>query len=576
VKRIASFLTRERHVGPLRLASLATKRFSRSERILFWVVSAILIATVGWALHRVQSYFVTEVPAYGGSLRESSMGVPRFVNPLLAASDADRDMTALVYSGLMRYDESGELVPDLAESYAVSEDGMEYRFTMREGLTFHDGTPVTAYDVEYTIKKAKDPAIKSSRRANWEGVSVEVPSAREIVFRLGQPYPRFLGNTTMGILPQHLWEDVSDDEFPHTLLNTEPIGTGPYVVREIVRSDSGIPTSYELRSFRDFSQGRPYIDAITVSFFANEDEMVAAFEEGEVDSIHGVSAKKAASIAREDATEYASILPRVFGVFFNQAKSVGLSDKSARLALSLATDRDAIIRDVFDGYAQSESLPIMRSEVNRPQAPSSKETALGVFEDFGWTLNADGVRQKKIDGADVLLSFTLTTADVPELVDTAYALKEQWEAVGARVEVKVIDPNDLASQVIRPREFQALLFGQALGHTPDLYAFWHSSQRNDPGLNIVNYANINADKALTGARTAIDKEEQMGYHESFLKEIEADVPAVFLYSPAFAYRVSNAVSGVSLGRLSVPSERFSTIHTWYVETDSVWNVFTNN
>ena len=124
-----------------------------------------------------------EIPADGGSLTEGVIGIPRFINPLLAVSEADRDMTLLLYAGLMRATKSG-LVPDLAESYEISDDGLVYTFTLREGLEFHDGSPITADDVEFTILKAQEPALKSPKRANWEGVTIEKIDERHVRFTL--------------------------------------------------------------------------------------------------------------------------------------------------------------------------------------------------------------------------------------------------------------------------------------------------------------------------------------------------------------------------------------------------------
>ena len=97
---------------------------------------------------------MVEVPAYGGSFTEGIIGIPRFINPLIAVSDADRDLTLLAYSGLMRATASGTLIPDLALNYEISDDGLVYTFTIKDTAVFHDGTPVTADDVIFTITKA--------------------------------------------------------------------------------------------------------------------------------------------------------------------------------------------------------------------------------------------------------------------------------------------------------------------------------------------------------------------------------------------------------------------------------------
>ena len=144
----------------------ARERFVLSIFVLAFVTSGIVL------IWNIQQEFLIEVPTEGGSLTEGVIGSPRFISPLLATSDTDRDLTTLVYSGLLRASTSG-LIPDLAESFSVSEDGLEYTFTLRENIKWHDGEPVTADDVVFTIEKAQDPTLRSPKRAVWEGVVVE-------------------------------------------------------------------------------------------------------------------------------------------------------------------------------------------------------------------------------------------------------------------------------------------------------------------------------------------------------------------------------------------------------------------
>ncbi|KKW34489.1 MAG: Extracellular solute-binding protein family 5 [Candidatus Giovannonibacteria bacterium GW2011_GWA2_53_7] len=178
--------------------------------------------------------------------KKGIVGTPRFINPLLATSDADRDLTTLVYSGLTRISEDGRSIPDLAAEYQMSDNRLTYTFTLRDDLTWQDGEPVTAADVEFTIKKAQDPAVKSPRRAGWEGVKTRVIDARTIAFDLQQPYPAFLENAAMGILPKHLWEKFDGETFALNQFNSESVGSGPYKIKTIKKDNLGIPEYYIL------------------------------------------------------------------------------------------------------------------------------------------------------------------------------------------------------------------------------------------------------------------------------------------------------------------------------------------
>ena len=176
---------------------------NRREWLLVSVSGVVLIGTVLAMLALINVRLSIEVPEEGGSITEGIVGTPRFINPVLSISDADNDLTALVYSGLMRKSSEG-LVPDLGESYTVSEDGKVYTFTLKDNAVFHDGKKVTANDIAYTISLVKDPVVKSTKRAAWEGVDVNVIDDKTVEFILAEPFSLLLNNTTLGILPKHI------------------------------------------------------------------------------------------------------------------------------------------------------------------------------------------------------------------------------------------------------------------------------------------------------------------------------------------------------------------------------------
>src|SRR5258706_524677 len=185
---------------------LALKSFSKKERLIFIVISALFVVSSLFFLNTINSFVSVEVPSYGGELSEGIVGTPRFVNPLLAISDADRDLTSLVYSGLMKKMPDGSIVPDLAKSYDISPDGLSYVFVLKDKIYFQDGTPITSSDVEFTVNRAKDPVLKSPKRVSWEGVSVQKINDSTIKFTLKQKNFPFLENTTLGIIPKRLWQ----------------------------------------------------------------------------------------------------------------------------------------------------------------------------------------------------------------------------------------------------------------------------------------------------------------------------------------------------------------------------------
>ena len=529
---------------------------------------------------------MVEVPAHGGSITEGVIGTPRFINPLLALSDTDRDLTQLIYSGLMRATPGGDLILDLAKSYEISADGLTYTFVLKDDLTFHDGESISSDDVVFTVNRVTDTSLRSVRRASWEGVSVTKLDEKTVQFTLLQPYAPFMENATLGILPKHLWEDLSSEQFGFSHLNTEPVGSGPYKIRDIKKSSSGIPEYYDLVPFSKFALGKPYVSDIRILFYANSEETLSAFENNEVEAISTVSPSRVREFEDEGGRVMTYILPRVFGVFFNQSQSPIFTEAAVREALYHAIDREKIVEAVLSGFGTPlygplppgslgftdnlENKMILRDS----EATSSQERAGEILEKAKWKKNEKtGVREKTVNKKTQELVFSISTSEAEELKQAANILKDTWENIGAKVEVKIFKAGDLNQNVIRPRKYDALFFGEIIGRESDPFAFWHSSQRNDPGLNIALYANISVDKLLEQGRVLSLTEDREKVYAQFEKEIKKDTPFVPIYSPDFIYLVPSNLYGVTAGTITTPSERFLDVYLWHTEVGKVWRVF---
>ncbi len=564
------------------------RAFSPSERLVLYGLTILLGLSALALLAGLNSSVSVTVPAAGGELIEGQVGSARFINPILTISQPDEDLSKLVYSGLTRTLPSG-VVPDLAESYSISEDGTTYTFTMRPDATFHDGTPVTPDDVLFTVAAAQNPDIKSPRRADWEGVQVSSPDSRTIVFKLAHAYAPFIENTALGILPKHIWQNVSTEEFPFSPANTHPIGSGPFEIENVLTDTTGSATRYELVPFQNFALGKPHLERITFIFYPNQEAMLKALDAKKIDAVAGVTPADLASLKRADFDFVHVALPRVFGVFFNQSHAPVLADSSVRAALEVAVDKQYIVDSILGGYAATLDGPIPPGVIGTslPATPTSYRTraqdaeraeastttvsaAKAILTRGGWTFDeANGVWSKK----KVELSFTIATADEPELVATVNALRDAWRAAGIKVAVQVYSLSELNTSVIRPRQYDAILFGEVVGRTADLFAFWHSSQRNDPGLNLALYTNLRVDSLLTQARTTNDPQKRENLYSQFATAIAKDDPALFLYAPEFVYIVPHAMHGIALGALTTPSERFLNVYQWYTDTEEVWSIF---
>ncbi len=511
-------------------------------------------------------YTVAE-PAYGGSFSEGIVGEPRYINPLLAqANDADRDLAALIFGSLLTYSADGKLVPELAKSYEVSSDGLTYTVYLRDDVTWHDGAPFTASDVVFTVQTAQNPDYASAQRITWEGVRVSAVNDTTVLFRLPYPYAQFLNTLTLGILPEHLWRDVKPSNFALSELNVKPVGTGPFVFSKFRKDKLGHIASYDLIANEHYALGRPYLDGITLKFYASEDEMINAYNSNDVEGLSFVSAQNLDKLKFKSRLNIQRIkLPRYYALFFNQTQSKPLADKNVRLALNYGTDRQAILDSVLGGNGLPVNSPLIPGILDINTAittyPFDQAHAAEILDAAGWTAGDDGIRTKN----GQRLALKITTSTWPELASVASVLTEEYKQIGVEVTTEVLPVVQL-QQAIKDRTYQALLFGEILSIDPDPFILWHSSQKRDPGLNLSLYDSSAADKLLEEARQTLNPLERAQLYDDFQKVVIEDMPALFLYSPYYLYGLPDDVHGSDTQIIATPSDRFTGIEQWYLKT----------
>ncbi len=593
VSPVRKALVRRRSMWSISHLEQLLTQFSPSERLTLYVCTIILGLSTVYFLAALNDAISVVIPTRGGTFTEGETGPARFINPLLALSQADQDLTALVYSGLTRAEPDGSYAPDLADHFSVSNDGTVYAFSLRKNATFHDGTPVSSEDVLFTVAAAQNQEIKSTRRADWEGVTVSSPDPYTIIFTLPHAYAPFIENTTLGILPKARWQKITPEEFPFSPLNTRPIGSGPYKIDNVTTDSTGSATRYDLRPFDQFVLKGPYLSRMSFVFFPNEGALVKAFNGGQIDSVAGLTPLDVKAIKRTNVSIIRAPLPRVFGVFFNENHNPALVDDSVRAALTAAIDREQIVNSVLNGFGTVSTTPLPAGTLGTvspampspfshtfPLVPTSTSTpesrisdATQILKRGGWTISSStNVWMKK----KVPLALKIATADEPELSATANIVATAWRAIGVRVDVQVYPLSDFNNSVLRPRNYDAILFGEVVGRSADVFAFWHSTQRNDPGLNLAMYTNAKADLLLTQARATTNKKDRDDLYSQFSAIVEKDRPAIFLYSPDFIYIVPSGVRGIDIGALTTPAERFQAVNEWYTDTERIWTLFMNS
>ena len=430
---------------------------SPGDQFIFILLGLLIFTTSLLGFLKLQSLLMVTQPAYGGTLVEGDVGSPRFINPLLTLSDTDQDITALTYSGLMGTGPNNTIVPILADSYIVSPDGKTYQFTLKKNLTFSDGSPLTADDVVYTVQKAQDPALKSPQYANWVGVQAVALDPHTVQFTLPTAYSQFIYATTIGILPAHLWRNITDENFPFSTLEINPVGEGPFVGTTIGHDSSGIITSYELKANPQYALGRAYLDNFDFKFYTDQVSLSAALAKGTIDSAYGVAGKHFVKAPYS----------HVFAVFFNSSDPM-FSNTATKQALSVAIDRTTLTQKTLSGYATPISGPVPPGsgiDITPTISPAQSTVVAQLLTAAKWKQNLTTNTWTNSSGTP--LSITLTTTNVPELKVLAQAIQADWEQFGIATTLKVYEPGDLTQNVIRPRTYQALLFGTIIGKGSD-------------------------------------------------------------------------------------------------------------
>ncbi|HUD11112.1 MAG TPA: ABC transporter substrate-binding protein, partial [Candidatus Saccharimonadia bacterium] len=263
-------------------------------------------------------------------------------------------------------------------------------------------------------------------------------------------------------------------------------------------------------------------------------------------------------------SEYNFTLPEEETVFFNNTDPV-LKDSTLRQILSRALDRNMILQKAEDGQGIIQTQPLLPGQLGftakyAPTELSSKSASAALTAD-GWIQSRSNVVRTK-DGQR--LQFKLVTLNDTELATAAREIKRQWAPLGIDIQVVTTDETDLEQSYMRPRNFQMLLFGINVGSDPDVYAYWHSSQAQDPGVNLSQYNDADADKALEDGRIKSDPKVRVAKYDEFLKDWNADAPAAILYQVGYTYATSNTVSGITARHLISPSDRYYDVNRWTV------------
>jgi peptide/nickel transport system substrate-binding protein len=512
-------------------------------------------------------------PAEGGIYSEALLGSFNRLNPLLDAyNPPDHDIDRLLFSGLLKFDDRGLPFGDLAESWGVSLDGNIYNFSLRENALWHDGEPVTSADVLFTIElmRSEDSLLSPDLRELWNKVEVVTLHEKMVQFRLPEPFSPFLDYLTFGILPAHLLDGVSAVELIDHPFNLHPVGNGPYRFDSLLVEDAQIK-GVILSAFSDYHGERPFIEQIVFQYYPDSRAALAAYQGGEV---MGIS--RLASDVLQDALNvpglnfYTGRLPEMTLILLNldNAEVPYFSDLSVRQALMYGLNRQWMVDYLHNGQAIVAEGPIFPNTWafydTTEEFEYNPDKAIDLLKNAGYSFPSDGSRARvKEDGLP--LQFDLLYPDTARHRAVAEAIQKDWRRLGVEANLIAVPYDQLVSDYLDPRLYQAALVDLNLARSPDPdpYPFWHESQ-GVGGQNYSKWSDRQASEYLEQARVVPDMNDRTKFYRNFQVRFNQELPALPLFYPVYTYAVDDEVQGVRMGPLFDPSDRFTTVKSWYL------------
>jgi len=536
------------------------RSFSLGEKGVLLFLGVVVL--VGSSVLLGGSHSGYEKPTYGGVVIEGEVGAAGPINPLFARPGTPAgDIARLVFSGLTKQTAARQFVPDLSESWEILDKGKVYIFHIRKNAVWHDGEPVTADDVVFTINSIQNPAYGGYLSKAWNGIVVEALDSQTVRFTLPNRIAFFLATVAVGILPQHIYKEVPVEKM--ALADQPVIGSGPF---KIIKSG---PRETDLVANPRYYLGRPYLDRVVFRFFDSENALFTAFKNRQVTNA-GFSGKlnEKNLNSLSGAKLFTYLLPQYRAVFFNQMSvNKPLKELAVRQALAYGVNKKDLIEKVLGGAASVVESPILKGfwghKPDIKKYSYDPQRAREILRGAGWKdTDKDGYFEK----GDVQLTFQLAFRDEPVSRALAEALAGSWKAVGAEAILKPYGAQELVQSIIRPRNYEALLFGQDLGVDSDPYVYWHSSQVADPGLALAVFFDKDIDNNLEAARTASNLGKAIEYYHYFQNAFVNTLPAILFSQPHFVYVIDDKIKGID-GHINFSSstDRFANITQWYIK-----------
>ena len=491
------------------------------------------------------------------------------INPLfIDYNEADREVSRLVFSGLMKYDPIKRAVVDDMAFLSVNEEKTQYTLILRDGLTWHDEKPVTADDVFFTYNDViMNPSFQNQiLKANFTGVTISQIDSKTIKFNLEKPNIFFISNLTLGILPKHILGGTDPFEIFQDKFNKMPIGSGPYMVTEPFEVFQDASMQISLTRNPNYYGELSELEVIRIITYQTMEDLLQNLSA--VNSVVKVSGNYFKDFDDNPRFELLPFeLPQYTAVFMNMESPI-LKEKNIRLALQKSINKEQLI-SLFNDKKRVDT-PLMELNQEDWEFTSSVTEAQGALKDAGYSYAEDdteksGVRFDKDDNALELRLiarlYDQGTQQYDDIQRVVAFLQDSWEQVGFDIQVEFLFAGEFEEKIMI-RDYDLLLVGQSLGYNLDTYSYWHSTQADPNGQNFSNYKSFATDSLIENIRSVFDQTKRQEKLSELAESIKADFPAVFLYRPVYYYAMDGKVKGISMDGVVFPSDRYSNVSDW--------------
>ena len=453
-------------------------------------------------------------PVPGGSVVYGMTQDLASLDPHVDTDAGTRDVVFNLYEGLVKPTSDGGFIPAVASDYIISDDAKTYTFTLRDGITFHDGTPVTIEDVKYSIDRYAEIQGESSAFSSLVD-SVEVQDDKTLVVNLKESYSEFLPMMTIAIIPQSN-EDPAGN----------PIGTGPF---KYVSYTPG--QNLELEKYDGYWQeGVPSLDSVEFKFIADVDTAFVELQAGTIDILKYLTSAQAETLG-DDYNIVQGSMNLVHAMYLNSAYEP-LSKTEVRQALCYAVDRDAINNFIFGGKSHiigSHMIPAM-SKYYEPEAETvysyDPEKAKELLADAGYA-----------DGFDLEIT---VPSSYSQHVDSAQIIADELSQVGVNVTLNQVEWSTWLQDVYKGGNFQATVIGFDGTQAP---SDWLKKYVTDDAKNFMHYSNTEYDDVFNTAYTTVDDDVKVENYKKAQMILAEDAAAVYIEDPANLVAVSKKFGG---------------------------------